>query len=82
VLVYLSLHSSNADPRYRQTWLDQALMAPRSSSSLRHGIEPWHLCLLCHAVVVGWFFTSMSLMEGKGLSGVVDSLNAVRRYSL
>ncbi|KAH9955326.1 hypothetical protein BGW80DRAFT_1395212 [Lactifluus volemus] len=25
-------------------------------------------------VVVGWFFTSMSLMEGKGSSGVVDSL--------
>jgi len=25
-------------------------------------------------LVMGWFFTSMSLMEGKGLSGVADSL--------
>jgi len=25
--------------------------------------------------VVGWFFTSMSLMEGKGTSGVADSLS-------
>jgi len=26
-------------------------------------------------LVVGWFFTSMSIMEGRGVSGVVDSLN-------
>ncbi|KAF8502587.1 hypothetical protein F5888DRAFT_1800128 [Russula emetica] len=34
-------------------------------------------CLVCHAVVVGWFFASMSLMEGKGLSGVVDGLSTM-----
>jgi len=28
-------------------------------------------------LVVGWFFTSMPLMEGKGVSGVVDSLNTM-----
>lgn len=38
----------------------------------------WYQCLVYHAVVVGWFFTSMSLMEGKGLSGVVDGLSTVR----
>jgi hypothetical protein len=32
-------------------------------------------------VVVGWFFTSMSLMEGKGSSGVADSLKTVRAQS-
>lgn len=40
------------------------------------------LVLIYHAVVVGWFFTSMSLMEGKGLSGVVDVLSTVRPFSL
>jgi hypothetical protein len=30
------------------------------------------------SVAVGWFFTSMSLMEGKGTSGVADSLSTVR----
>ncbi|KAI0271248.1 hypothetical protein BC834DRAFT_858433 [Gloeopeniophorella convolvens] len=28
-------------------------------------------------LVVGWFFTSMSIMEGKGASGVIDSLNTM-----
>jgi len=28
-------------------------------------------------LVVGWFFASMSLMEGKGLSGVVDGLSTM-----
>jgi protein Mpv17 len=32
-------------------------------------------------VAVGWFFTSMSLMEGKGSSGVADSLKTVRARS-
>jgi hypothetical protein len=41
----------------------------------------WYWFLVCHAVVVGWFFTSMSLMEGKGLSGVVDGLSTVRLHS-
>jgi hypothetical protein len=41
----------------------------------------WYWCLVCHAVVVGWFFTSMSLMEGKGSSGVVDGLSTVRLHS-
>ncbi|KAF8258979.1 hypothetical protein EI94DRAFT_1814223 [Lactarius quietus] len=26
-------------------------------------------------VIVGWFFTSMSLMEGRGASGVADNLS-------
>ena len=33
--------------------------------------------MLCSTVVVGGFFTSMSLMEGKGASGVADSLSTV-----
>ena len=34
---------------------------------------------VCATVVVGWFFTSMSLMEGKDTtSGVVDTLSTVR----
>jgi hypothetical protein len=33
---------------------------------------------LFSSVAVGWFFTSMSLMEGKGTSGVADSLSTVR----
>jgi hypothetical protein len=41
----------------------------------------WHWYSVYHTVVVGWFFTSMSLMEGKGLSGVVDVLSTVRLYS-
>jgi hypothetical protein len=33
------------------------------------------------AVVVGGFFASMSLMEGKGVSGVMDGLSTVRLLS-
>jgi hypothetical protein len=41
----------------------------------------WYWYLICQAVIVGWFFTSMSLMEGKGFSGVMDSLGTVRLHS-
>ena len=34
--------------------------------------------VLFSLVVVGWFFTSLSLMEGKGASGVADSRSTVR----
>ena len=37
-----------------------------------------NLILLCSSVVVGWFFTSTSLMEGKDTSGVASTLSAVR----
>ena len=40
---------------------------------------PWSF--ICPTVVVGLFFTSMSVMEGKGVSGVVDGLSTVRLLS-
>jgi hypothetical protein len=60
-----------------QTWLDQTTMGPRSSI---HRVPAYLFSepVLFSSVAVGWFFTSMSLMEGKGTSGVADSLSTVR----
>jgi hypothetical protein len=52
-------------------------MGPRSSI---HWVPVYLFSepVLFSSVAVGWFFTSMSLMEGKGTSGVADSLSTVR----
>lgn len=51
-------------------------MAP-GSFFLPHNFHQLCWSSIYLAVVVGCFFSSMALMEGKGVSGVIDNLNTV-----